>query len=46
MGSDKADRSVAIVIQMLYSKCIWETGTVKVFDLIGNIISEQRLAVN
>ena len=23
---------------MLYSTCIWETGTVKVFDLIGNII--------
>ena len=24
---------------MLYSICIWKTGTVKVFDLIGNIIS-------
>ena len=24
---------------MLYSTCIWETGTVNVFDLIGNTIS-------
>ena len=39
MCSDKADRSSAIVIEMLYSTSIWETGTVKVFDLIGNIIS-------
>ena len=39
MCSDKADRSLAIVIEMLYSTCIWETGTVKVFDLIGDIIS-------
>ena len=39
MRSDKADISSAIVIQMLYSTCIWETGTVEVFDLICNIIS-------
>ena len=39
MCSDKADRPSAIVIKILYSTCIWEIGTVKVFDLIGNIIS-------
>ena len=39
MHSDKADISSAIVIQMLYSTCIWETGTVEVFGLICNIIS-------
>ena len=39
MRSDKADISLAIVIQMFYSKCIWETGIVEVFDLICNIIS-------
>ena len=39
MCSDKEDRSLAIVIEMLYFTCIWETGTVKVFDLIGDIIS-------
>ena len=39
MRSDKADISSAIVIQMLYSTCIWETGTVEVFGLICNIIS-------
>ena len=39
MCSDKADRSSAIVIEILYSTCIWETGSVEVFDLIGNIIS-------
>ena len=39
MCSDKADRSSAIVINMLYSTCISKTGTVNVFDLIGNIIS-------
>ena len=38
MYSDKADRSPAIAIEMLYSTCIWETGTVKVFDLIDDII--------
>ena len=37
--SDKAGRSSAIVIEILYSTCIWETGTVIVFDLIGDIIS-------
>ena len=39
MCSDKADRPSAIVIEILYSTCNWETGTVKVFNLIGNIIS-------
>ena len=39
MCSDKADISSAFVIEMLYSTCIWETGTVMVFDLISNIIS-------
>ena len=39
MCSDKADSSSAIVIEMLYFTCIWETGTIEVFDLIGNIIS-------
>ena len=39
MCSDKADRSSAIVIEILYSTCIWETGTSKVFDLIGDITS-------
>ena len=39
MCPDKADRSSAIVIEMLYSTCFWETGTVKVLDLNGNIIS-------
>ena len=39
MCSDKADSSSAIVIEMLYFTCIWETGTIDVFDLIGNIIS-------
>ena len=39
MRSDKADISSAIVIQMLYSTCIWETGTVEVFGLICNIIA-------
>ena len=39
MRSDKADISSAIVIQMLYSTCILETGIVEVFDLICNIIS-------
>ena len=39
MRSDKADISSAIVIQMLYSTCIWEAGTVEVFGLICNIIS-------
>ena len=34
MRSDKADISSAIVIQMLNSTCILETGTVEVFDLI------------
>ena len=38
MCSDKADRSSAIVIEMLYSTCIWESDTIKVFDLISNII--------
>ena len=38
MHSDKADISSAIVIQMLYSTCIWEIGTVEVFGLICNII--------
>ena len=39
MRSNKADISSAIVIQMLFSTCIWETGTVEVFGLICNIIS-------
>ena len=39
MCSDKADIPLAIVIEMLYSTCIWETGKVKVFDLICHIIS-------
>ena len=38
MCSDKADISLAILIEMLYSTCIRETGTVKVFDLNGDII--------
>ena len=40
MCSDKADRSSAIVIEMLYSTCFWETGTVNVLDLNDNIISK------
>ena len=39
MCSDKADIPSAIVIEMLYSTCIWETGKVKVFYLICHIIS-------
>ena len=39
MCPDKADRSSAIVVEMLYSTCFWETGTVKVLDLNCNIIS-------
>ena len=39
MCSDKADIPSAIVLEMLYSTCIWETGKVKVFDLICHIIS-------
>ena len=39
MCSDKAKRSSAIVIEILYSTCIWETVTIEVFDLICNIIS-------
>ena len=39
MRSDKADIASAIAIQMLYSTCIWENGTVEVFGLICNIIS-------
>ena len=39
MRFDKADMSSAIVIQMLYSTCIWETGTVEMFGLICNIMS-------
>ena len=38
MCSDKADIPSAIVIEMLYSTCIWETSKVKVFDLICQII--------
>ena len=38
MRSDKADISSAIVVQMLYSTCISETGTVELFGLICNII--------
>ena len=37
--SYKANRSSAIVIDILYSTCVWETVTIEVFDLIGNIIS-------
>ena len=44
MSSDKADRSLAIVIEMLYSTCILETGTVNVLDLIRDIISRVRTA--
>ena len=43
MRSGKADMSSAIVIQMLYSTCIWETGTVDVFGLICNIISSVKI---
>ena len=39
MCSEQAYRSSAIVIDILYSTCIWETGTAKVFDLINHIIS-------
>ena len=39
MCSDKADIQSAIVIEMLYFTCIWETGKVKVFGLICHIIS-------
>ena len=44
MCSDKADILSSVAIEMLYSTCIWETGTVtvKIFDLIGNIISRDR----
>ena len=38
-ATDFDRRLVAKVFEMLYSTCIWETGTVNAYDFINNIIS-------
>ena len=40
--SDKEYSSSAIAIEILYSTCIWNTGVVKMFELISNIIWRAR----